>query len=214
MFSPVCRGPLRAACTGRCNHPALIAHFSKNFLSGIGGRGPYSQRDRIGHVFGLRRPRRGRFAAVGVPMTHGRKKFLEKCATGAGWLHLPVRAACKGAATTKGETMTITSIGAKFGAVAAALAASVTVFHGAGSAQADVSADTHATEHGVYVTVGNSPDDHGPKISSWCTYTPVVQSNPWANLSRESTSRSTCRRTLQADSGPQDSRPAQPRIPL
>jgi hypothetical protein len=67
----------------------------------------------------------------------------------------------------------------KLSVMAAVAAASATLCLGAGTAQADVWANPNSAPGGVDVWVGSGPGPQGPPMSGWCTYTSVVQGNPW-----------------------------------
>ncbi len=77
--------------------------------------------------------------------------------------------------------MTVTSILAKLGAIAAAFAAPATLFLGAGSAQAGVWASANSAPGGVDVNIESfvGLNDPGSAPGGWCTYTSTVQGNPW-----------------------------------
>ena len=75
--------------------------------------------------------------------------------------------------------MTTTWILAKLAAVTAAVAAPATLFLGAGTAQANMSAWAVAAPGGVDVFVSTWPANPGePAPSGWCTYNASVVGNP------------------------------------
>ena len=73
--------------------------------------------------------------------------------------------------------MTTTSILTKLGVMAAAVAAPVTLFLGAGTAQADVWGSASSAPAGVDVSIFSFGNPDAP--SGWCTFTSRVRGNPW-----------------------------------
>lgn len=73
--------------------------------------------------------------------------------------------------------MTTTSVFAKLGVLAAAVAAPASLFLGAGTAQADIWASAMSAPGGVDVLI-HSPDLPADAPSGWCTYTSTVRGNP------------------------------------
>ena len=90
-------------------------------------------------------------------------------------MHLPVKRPIGGCGHAKENVITTTSILAKLGAMAAAFAAPVTLFLGAGTAQAGVSANANSAPGGVDVEIRSWGN---PAPGGWCTYPSVVQGNP------------------------------------